>query len=184
MERIVRERFPHTIQEKLKTPKGQLEILRIIFAPIPAVAILVYPWAMMGAIMPIGPGTDDSIRRAYLALFGFTFYLIAVGLIGIKWSNRPLASAILLVPITLANIATLIFFPFIAARIMLFPLGFLGVSLSETIYTILGGIPFGLIFVVAPVLSIWRLFRHAFDMDIPPLEQPIEMWDLKRLNSR
>lgn len=178
------EGLANSIRKRMKTPKGQLEILRMLFAPIPIIAGLVYPWAMFGAIFSIGPGGDEAIRLAYLMLFGFTFYLIAVVFIGIKWSDWPLVSSILFVPVLIAHVAALVYEPFVATRIPLFPLGFLGINLPDTASTILGSILFGLIFLIVPMLSIWRLVRHAFDMDFPGSDRPVELWDLKSINSK
>lgn len=175
---------PDTLLSRIKSAKWQLEMLRLPVAMVAVISCLVYPWAIFMAIMASDSGTPTAIRGSYFLLFGFTFYAFALIVSSLKWSDWPLLSAILLVPVTIANGAALILIPFIAARIALFPIGFLGVSLSNTTYTILGCIVFVLLFIAVPLLSIWRLFRHGYDLDVFDPSTPVHLWDLKTINRK
>lgn len=173
-----------TFLHRVKSPEEQLRVLRIPVAVLAAIASVLYPWAMMAAIMASDSGTSTAMRVSYLSLFGFTFYLAAVVLAAIKWSDRPIISAILLALVTITNLIAVLTIPFVTARIALFPLGFLGIQLPDLIFTILGCLVFSILFILVPGLSVWRLYRHASDADEPPSDQTFEPWDLKRLSSR
>lgn len=173
-----------SIIEHAKSPKSQLEWLRVLILPMVVMTALAYPWAIFSSIMATDSGTPAAMRAGYMIFFGSTFYLLAVVFAATKWSDWSLISAILLSLVSIANIAGLVFLPFVASVIPWIAIGFLGLSLSDTAATIIGFILFALFFVVVPLLSIWRLVRHAFDMDVIDHTGPVELWDLKSINNK
>lgn len=171
-----------TFLSNLTTPKELLRILRILFLPMVVMTSLAYPWALFSAIMATDSGTPAAMRAGYLIFFGCTFYLVAVIFVAIKWDDWALLSAILLTPVCVTNLAGVIFLPKVVSLIPWIALGFLGLSVSDTAVTIIGLILFILLFVVVPLLSIWRLVRHSFELDVVDYSRPVDLWDLKRLN--
>lgn len=170
------------LSKLLRSPEDQLRFLRMLFAPVAGMAGVLYVPLMFGAMMASDSGTDLAIRYSTLLLFGFTFYLIAVFIAFVKWADWPLISAFLLSAILIANTVALALIPKTAVVIPSIAIGFFGIDIADTYQTIAGSILFAVFLIIVPVLSVWRLIRHGFDMDFPGPDGSVELWDLKSMN--
>ncbi len=173
-----------SIRELSESSERMLVTLRILFFPVAIVAVLLYMPAMLGAIMISDTGTETAINISLWSMIALTAYLGATLLVAVKWSSWPRGSAILLSILTFFHVVPLVLFPTVTVRIPLVFLGILGIRIEGMGAAIVGGLLYGVFFVIGPALSAWMLFRHASEMDAEVANQVNESWDLNSLHNK
>lgn len=171
-----------SIIDNVKSPKNQLDWLRVLLIPALINSLIMFPMLLLMAMMGSDTGTDQAIRGSYLAIFTVLIHTGAILIAILTWDRVPLLSGVLLTLYLIGNVAVLILFKNTNPLMTIIPWHETGLSSDSALRTILDAIVSVTLAIVIPALSTWRLFRHAFDMDVVDYSGPVKLWDLKSIN--
>lgn len=168
--------------DNAKSPKSQLEWLRVLMIPAAINSLVMFPMLLLMSIMGSDSGTDQAIRGSYLAILLVFIHTGAILISLFAWDKASLFASILLTVYVIGNIGVLILFRSTSPLMTIIPWSVTGLAYDSGLRTILDNLVSLMLAIIIPVVSIWRLFRHAFDMDVVDHSHPANLWDLKSIN--
>ncbi len=169
-----------SIIDNVTSPKGQLDWLRVLMIPALLNSLVMFPAVLLMAIL--GSGTALAIVGSFPAVLAVLVHTAVIGFAVIIWDRASLFSAILMCLYILGNVAVVILLRSTEPLMATLPWYEIGLSGDSTLGAILQIIVSVTLALIVPAMSAWRLFRHAFDMDVIDHSSPVELWDLKSIN--